>query len=80
MAEKLTDKLVKALPAPPKSNRITYDSEVSGFGIRVTAAGARSFALNYRRKADALDRRWTIGSFPDWTAGAARDEARRLKR
>lgn len=80
MAEKLTDKLVKALPAPPKSNRITYDSEVSGFGIRVTAAGARSFVLNYRRKADALDRRRTIGSFPDWTAGAARDEARRLKR
>jgi hypothetical protein len=72
MAEKLTDKLVKALPAPPKSNRITDDSEVWGFGIRVTAAGARSFVLNYRRKADALDRRWTIGSFPDWTAGAAR--------
>ena len=80
MAEKLTDKRVRALQAPPKSNRITYDSEVSGFGLRVTAAGARSFVLNYRRKADGLDRRWTIGSFPDWTTGAARDEAKRLKR
>jgi integrase len=80
MAEKLTDKSVRGLQAPPKSNRITYDSEVAGFGIRVTAAGARSFVLNYRRKADGLDRRWTIGSFPDWGTGAARDEARRLKR
>src|SRR5215204_7561809 len=80
MAEKLTDKGVKALLAPEKGNRITYDSEVSGFGLRVTAAGARAFVLNYRRRADGLERRWTIGGFPEWTTGAARDEAKRLKR
>jgi integrase len=80
MVEKLTDKSVKALPAPPKSNRVFYDTDVKGFGCRVTATGARAFVLNYRRKADGLERRWTIGGFPDWTTGAAREEAKRLKR
>jgi integrase len=80
MGAKLSDKSVKAMQPPSKGNRIAYDSDVAGFGSRVTAAGARGFILNYRRKADGLERRWTIGSFPDWTVGAARDEAKRLKR
>ncbi|TWI73799.1 site-specific recombinase XerD [Bradyrhizobium huanghuaihaiense] len=80
MADKITDRDVRNLPAPPSGNRITYDGEVKGFGVRVTKAGAKAFILNYRRKIDGLERRWTIGSFPDWTAGAARDEAKRLKR
>ncbi len=80
MSHKVTDKTVKAMAPPSSGNRITYDSEVKGFGVRITAAGSRSFVLNYRRKADGLERRWTIGSFPDWGAGAAREEAQRLKR
>jgi Arm domain-containing DNA-binding protein len=80
MARKITDRIVKALPSPAQGNRITYDVDVKGFGVRVTAAGGKSFVLNYRRKNDGLERRWTLGSFPDWSAGAAREEAKRLKR
>ena len=80
MAEKLSDARVKVLPAPALGNRVHYDADVKGFGVRITKAGGRAFVLNYRRKADGLERRWTIGSFPDWGTGAARDEARRLKR
>jgi integrase len=85
MAARLTDKLVRALEPPPSTqgrgnNRITYDTNVPGFGARITSAGAVSFVLNYRRKADGLERRYTIGAFPNWSVGAARDEARRLKR
>ncbi len=78
MAEKLTDKLVKALPAPARGNKIGYDTEVRGFGIRLTAAGARAFILNYR--INGRERRYTIGSYPDWSVAAAREEAKRLKR
>lgn len=78
MAERLTDRHVKALPAPAKGNKIFYDSEVAGFGLRATAAGAKAFVLNYR--VGGRERRVTIGSFPDWTASAARDEAKALKR
>ena len=76
MAQKLTDKIAKTSPGPA----LVWDEDVKGFGLRVTAAGSRAFILNYRRKGDGRVRRWTIGSFPDWGTGAARDEARRLKR
>ena len=32
MSHKVTDKTVKAMAAPSRGNRITYDSEVKGFG------------------------------------------------
>ena len=80
MPQKLTDKNIKLLPVPVSGNRITYDADVKGFGVRITAAGGRAFVLNYRRKSDGLERRYTIGALPDWTVGASRDEAKRLKR
>jgi integrase len=74
MAHRLTDAIVKALPTPERGNRITYDSDVKGFGCRVTAAGARGFVLNYRTRA-GRERRYTIGAFPAWKTIAARTEA-----
>jgi integrase len=53
-------------------------TEVTGFGLRVTAAAARSFVLNYRIA--ARERRYTIGSYPDWSVAAAREQAKELKR
>ena len=78
MAQKLTDRLVRSLPPPPTSNRITYDTEVRGFGVRVTSLGAKAFVLNYR--VNGRERRLTIGSYPDWSVAAAREQAKELKR
>jgi integrase len=79
MAQHLTDRLIKKLPAG--GDDITLkDTLVRGFGIRVTVGGAKSFTLNYRRKVDGRQRRITIGSFPDWSTTVAREEAKRLKR
>src|SRR5262245_13485666 len=73
--------MVRRLPPPAGGNqKITYDDAVKGFGLRVTAAGAKFFVLTYRRKLDGVQRRHTIGSFPHWTTAAAREEAKRLKR
>jgi integrase len=80
VAEKLVDRVVRALPRPPEGNRITYDTEVRGFGARITVAGAIAFVLNYRRRGDGLERRYTIGSFPAWSVAAAREKAKELKR
>jgi hypothetical protein len=62
LAQKLTDAIVKALPVPTSGEKITYDESVKGFGIRVTAGGARSFVLNYRTRL-GRERRYTIGRF-----------------
>src|SRR5689334_15545748 len=78
MDNKLTDLDVRRLPAPAFGNCITYDTEVKGFGIRVTKAGAKAFVLNYR--AAGRERRFTIGAYPDWSVAAARDRAKELKR
>jgi integrase len=76
---KLTDASVRSI-APGGGTRITYDAgpdSVRGFGIRVTAAGAKSFVLNY--VVDGRERRMTIGSYPAWKVAVARKEAERLR-
>ena len=78
MTDKLSDAGVKRLGLPNQGNRVYYDHDVKGFGCRVTAGGARAFILNYRTRA-GRERRYTIGSFPEWTTATARSEAKRLK-
>jgi integrase len=86
MSVRLTDKLVDNLPPPATGNQIFWDApdskgkgHIPGFGLRVTAAGARAFILNYRTRA-GRDRRITIGSVGPWSLSAARTEAAALKR
>jgi integrase len=79
MDTRLTDAAVKRLPTPERGNRIAYDPAMPGFGCRVTAGGHRAFILTYYNRA-GRQRRYTIGSFPDWSVVGARDEARKLKR
>jgi integrase len=77
---RLTDASIKRIKPPATGNRITYDGDVPGFGVRVTAGGDRSFILNYRTRA-GRERRYTIGDFPDtWSTVAAREKAKQLKR
>ncbi|RUV41392.1 site-specific integrase [Mesorhizobium sp. M1A.T.Ca.IN.004.03.1.1] len=76
---KLSDAVIKALPTPASGNKITYDDDIKGFGVRVTKAGAKAFILNYRTRS-GLERRYTIGSCQDWKYPAAREEAKSLKK
>jgi integrase len=78
MGERLNDRMVARLTQPSVGNTIYFDSEVGGLGVRVTAAGARAFILDYRTTA-GRQRRYTIGRFPDWSVTAARAEARELR-
>jgi Arm DNA-binding domain len=67
----LTEKIVRALPVPASGNKIYYDEALPGFGVRITAAGFRSFILNYHAQ-DNRERRLTIGSPPAWNLVRAR--------
>ncbi|ABN78820.1 hypothetical protein Rsph17029_3737 [Rhodobacter sphaeroides ATCC 17029] len=64
--------------APQASTKIYYDDSLPGFGLRVTKGGGKAFILNYH--INRRERRFTIGNYPAWTAAAAREEARRLRR
>src|SRR6266446_3236218 len=82
---KLSEETVKRLPVPDTGNRIVYFAGATiqgakaprGFGVRVTAAGARAFVLNYRLR--GREHRFTIGAWPDWSALKAVREARNLR-
>ncbi len=83
--EKLSEETIKRLPVPTTGNLITYFAGATiqgakaprGFGVRVTAAGARAFVLNYRLR--GREHRFTIGAWPDWSALKAVREARDLR-
>lgn len=79
MAEKLDNRKIKKFPTPKDGNALYWDTEVRGFGLRVTPAGARSFILNYRTRSGRM-RRYTIGPVSEWNVIAARNEAKDLKK
>ncbi len=78
LTDRTTEKQLRELAPPDRGHKIVYDETVKGFGFRITAAGARSFVLNYR--VAGRERRITIGSSPDWTFKAARELGKLLKR
>src|SRR5262245_44450644 len=75
---RLTDAIVRHLKPPATGNRIVYDSDVTGFGARVTANGVRAYVLSYTTRA-GRQRRYTIGGCDHWTATDARRKAKELK-
>jgi integrase len=78
MRAKLNEKTAKlALPAPGQ-NTIIYDTELRGFGLRITKNGVKSLVLGY--SAGRQERRMTIGRWPAWSVAAAREEAKKLRR
>jgi integrase len=54
------------------------DPKATGFGIRCYPGGSKSFFIDYRIA--GRQRRYTIGPFPRWSAEAARERAKQLRR
>src|SRR6516165_8958221 len=63
MSQKITQKTILSLQPPANGNRIQYDAEIPGFGVRITSNGAISFVLNYRLQ--GRERRYTSGVIPN---------------
>ena len=57
-----------------------WDSELKGFGLKTTQAGAKSYVFQYRMGGrETHARRYTIGAHGSpWTPSSAREEAERL--
>ena len=74
---RLTKRTVEAIPIPQDGSRVVVlDSDVKGFSVRVTPAGARVFYLV--RKINGRTQRIRIGAYPDIAPEAARKIAERL--
>lgn len=65
---------------PGQSERFIWDSEIPGFGLRVTPRGVKSFVYQYRMKGEKTSRRYTIGRYGSWTPDGARERCKELVR
>lgn len=77
MGNRIVEQTIKRMKPPEMDHYVEWDSEIPGFGARITAAGVVSFILDYR--IFGRRRRYTIGRYPDLTATAARVEAGELR-
>src|SRR5690242_20062771 len=76
MRRKITKSSIMSV-APGARDGFLWDTELAGFGLKVTPAGARVYVVQYR--AGRRLRRYTIGRHGSpWTPEAARREAARL--
>jgi len=77
MRDKITKRTVDAMQ-PTLRDAFLWDSEIPGFGCKVTPKGTRIYILQYGR--GGRDHRVTIGRHGvEFTAEQARNEARRLR-
>ncbi len=76
---KLTKRIVDAA-LPADRDTIVWDSELTGFGLRVRPAGSKTFIAQYRAGGGrtGTTRRFTVGRFGTLTVEEARLEARKV--
>jgi integrase len=73
---KLTKRTVDAIKAD-SIDRVFWDNELRGFGLRVKPGGLKSFLIQFRNR-QSRSRRLTVGQYGRLTPDEARHEARRL--
>ena len=77
MSGRITEKTIRSLVKPSRGSKITYDSELKGFGFRYGSTDSASFILNYR--IHGRERRITIGQYPVWSVSQAREQASKYR-
>lgn len=78
----LTDAAVQRLKPPTDADRIEYwDTKTSGLGLRVSAAGGRSWVMILRVLKDGrwIQQRLTLGRYPGVSLAQAREKAREAR-
>ncbi len=71
----MTVRITKRVVDGAQAGEAIWDSEIRGFGLRVSRGGAKSYVLKYR--VDGVQRWMTIGRHGSpWTPDAARKRAR----
>ena len=78
MKAKITKRIVDAAESDSKDFCI-WDTEIKGFGLKVTPKGRKVYLAQYRVKGTARLRKYTIGAHGSpWTPDKAREEAKSI--
>lgn len=77
MAKKITKRTVDAI-TPSVKDQFVWDTELKGFGLKVTPKGRKVYLVQYRLPGTTT-RRYTIGTHGSpWTPTVARNEATKI--
>lgn len=76
MKTKITKRAIESIQSVGGKDILVWDSDLKGFGCKITPAGKRIFVLQYR--VGGRQRRFTIGQLGALTVDQARREATRL--
>jgi integrase len=83
MREELTDRFARGVKPTPKKIERYFDTDrraPRGFLVRVTPAGARTWALRYRLADTGKEREISIGAVESWPIAEARKRGHELRR
>jgi integrase len=76
MKLKLTAKSIKYLTLPPdRAEKIFWDTDIVGFGLRVRSEGGQTWIYQYRVEGERKPRKFKIGNAKKMTAATARIRA-----
>jgi integrase len=78
MPIRLTNRLVEKLTIADGTYHFDNDPRAAGFGLRLHPGGSKSWFIDYRL--NGRQRRYTIGPYPRWSADAARERAKELRK
>jgi integrase len=70
---RFTARSIEAIKPPPCGQKDYWDANLPGFGVRVSAAGRKSWVVMYR--SGGIKRRLTLGTYPAISLAAAREQA-----
>ena len=70
----LTDLMIKRLKPPERGQETTWDTQVTGFGVRCSQGGAKTFVVMHGKNR----RRVSIGRYPTVSLAAARQKAKQI--
>lgn len=77
VADKLLKRFVESITPDAELERLFWDSELKGFGLRVFPTGRKTYFVQYRNQFNST-RRKKIGVHGVITAEAAREEAKKI--
>lgn len=75
MPRNLSPQFIRAMEPPASGNRVEWDTQERGLGVRITAGGHRAFVLRY--VVQGRERRMTCGP-PPVQCSPARGPGRRV--
>ena len=78
MHVQITKKTVETIEAPEARELLLRDTELKGFGVRISPTGAKTFFAEGNFKRSRQTKRLTLGRYPIISVDSARTKAREV--